>query len=81
MKKKNPNFRDYDTFFPNLPGFGPVPKTMRKNTESFENTVGKREIAQNEPLGKFSAIFIKFKIVICKLFKFKESKIRRLGKG
>ena len=27
---KIPNFRKNDTFFPNLPGFGPVPKTMGK---------------------------------------------------
>ena len=46
----------------------------------FENTVGKGEIARNEQfllfpkcfllLEKLSAIFIKFDIVICKLFQF-----------
>ena len=44
----------------------------------FEKAVGKREIASNEkfllfqsvfyPFGKLSAIFIKFEIVVCKLF-------------
>ena len=45
----------------------------------FENTVGKGEIARNEqfssfthsvfyPFRKLSAIFIKFKIVVCRLF-------------
>ena len=46
----------------------------------FENTVGKGEIARNEqfllfhgvfyPLEERSAIFIKFEIVVCKLFQF-----------
>ena len=46
----------------------------------FENTMGKGEIARNEqfllfpvffyPFGKLSAIFIKFKIVVCKHFEF-----------
>ena len=35
--------------------------------KSFENTVGKGEIAHN---GELSAIFIKFEIVVCKLFQF-----------
>ena len=45
---------------------------------SFENTVGKSEIARNEqfflshsvfyPFGELSAIFIKVEIVVCKLF-------------
>ena len=33
------------------------------------------------PFGDLSAIFIKFKIVSCKLFQFGRSKICRLGKG
>ena len=47
---------------------------------SFENTVEKGEIARNEqfllfpqcflPFGELSAIFIKVKIVVCKLFYF-----------
>ena len=42
----------------------------------FENTVGKGEIARNEQFLLFpqfrelSAIYIKFEIVICKLFQF-----------
>ena len=46
----------------------------------FENTVGNGEIARIEqfllfhsvfyPFGELSAIFIKFKIVVCKLFQF-----------
>ena len=46
--------------------------------KSYENTMGKGEIAHNEqfflfpqffhPFGELSAIFIKFEIVICKLF-------------
>ena len=46
----------------------------------FENTVGTGEIARNEqfllfhsvfyPFGYISAIFIKFEIVVCKLFQF-----------
>ena len=45
----------------------------------FENTVGKGEIARNEQfllfsvfylLGELPAIFIKFEIVVCKLFQF-----------
>ena len=48
--------------------------------KSFENTVGKREIARNEqfllspqcfpPFGKLSAIFIKFEFVVCRLFQY-----------
>ena len=48
--------------------------------KSFENTAGKGEIALNKqflishsvfyPLGELSAIFIKFEIVVCKLFQF-----------
>ena len=47
---------------------------------SFENTVGKREIACNKPFHlshsafcpfrRLSANFIEFKIVVCKLFQF-----------
>ena len=47
---------------------------------SFENTVGKGEIASNEqfllfpsvfyPVGELSAIFIEFTVVVCKLFLF-----------
>ena len=47
---------------------------------SFENNVGKGEIARNEqflfshivfnPFGELSAIFIKFEIVVCKAFQF-----------
>ena len=46
--------------------------------KSFENTVGKEEIALNElshgvfyPFSELSAIFIKFEIVVCKLFHFR----------
>ena len=50
-------------------------------SKSFENTLGKGEIARNEQISHFpavfcypfeelSAIFIKFKIAICKLFQF-----------
>ena len=46
--------------------------------KSFEKNEGKWEIARKEqfshsvfyPSGKFSAIFIKFEIVVCKLFQF-----------
>ena len=48
--------------------------------KSFENTVGKGEIAHNEQFllfpqcflsfGELSAIFLKFKFVVCKLFQF-----------
>ena len=51
--------------------------------KSFENTVGKGEIARNEqfllfpqcflPIEERSAIFIKFEIVICRLFQFWKS--------
>ena len=48
-------------------------------SKPFENTVGKGEIARNEQFfsfshsvfysfGYLSAIFVKFKIVVCKLF-------------
>ena len=54
--------------------------------KSFENTVGKGDIARNEhnvfyPFGELSTIFIKFEIVICKLLSLKESNICGLGKG
>ena len=59
---------------------------------SFENTVGKGEIARNEQfllshsvfylVIELSVVFIKFKIVVCKLsFSLEESGICRLGKG
>ena len=58
--------------------------------KSFENIVGKGEIARNKqfllfpqcflPVWRTSAIFIKFEIVVCKLSIWK-SKIWRLGKG
>ena len=48
--------------------------------KSFENTVGKGQIARNEQFllfqsvfrqfGELSAIFVKFKIVVCKVFQF-----------
>ena len=54
--------------------------SFRAELKSFENTVGKEEIAHNEqfllfpqcfkPFGELSAIFIRFEIVICKLFAF-----------
>ena len=60
--------------FPDNPGFLHVYST------SLENTVRKGEIARNEqfsfsqsvfsPFGELSAIFIKLKIVVCKLFQF-----------
>ena len=50
---------------------------MCLQNKSFENTVGKGEIARNEcshsvfnPFGEPSTIFIKFEIVVCKLFQF-----------
>ena len=36
MKKIIPNFRKKQHIFSNLPGFGLLPKTMRKNTEFLE---------------------------------------------
>ena len=48
--------------------------------KSFENNAGKGEIARNKqflffycafyPFGELTAIFINYKIVICKLFQF-----------
>ena len=59
--------------------------------KSFENTVGKEEIAHNGqfllfplcflPFGELSTIFLKFEIVSCKLFSLEDSKICCLGKG
>ena len=60
--------------------------------KSFENTVGKGEIARNEqfllfphsvfnPLGEFSAIFVKFEIVTRKLFQVGRALIFLFGKG
>ena len=54
--------------------------------QSFENTVGKGEIARNEqflffpqcffyPYGELSVLSIKSEIVVCKLFSLEESKI------
>ena len=63
----------------------PFPKQdlvfTRLQYKSFKNTVGKGEIALKEqfllfpqcffyPFGEVSAIFIKFKIVVCKVFQF-----------
>ena len=51
---------------------------MPLGNKPFENTVGKGEIARNEqfllthsvlnPFGYLSAIFVKYEIVVCKLF-------------
>ena len=59
--------------------------------KSFENTVGKGEIAHNEqfllypsvfyPSEELSAIFIKFEIVVCKLFQFGIVLNLSFGKG
>ena len=59
--------------------------------KSLENTVGKGEIAHDKQfflsqivfylLGKFSAIFINFKIVICRLFQFGKVEKLSFGKG
>ena len=59
--------------------------------KSFENTVEKEKllVTSNFSLfhsvfylfGELSAIFIKFKIVVCKLFQFEASEICYLGKG
>ena len=59
--------------------------------KSFENTVGKGEIAHNEQFllfhsvfylfGELSAIFIKFEISSAKSFSLKESKICHFWKG
>ena len=53
---------------------------MPLGNKPFENTVGKGEIARNEQfllfpvfstrLDKLAAIFVKFEIVVCKLFQF-----------
>ena len=44
---------------------------MSLGNEPFENTMGKGEIARNEQFPLFlSAIFVKFEIVVCKLFQF-----------
>ena len=62
--------------FPNKPWFLRVFTCLQY--KSFENTVGKGEIARNEqfllfpqsffyPFRELSAIFTKFKIVVCKL--------------
>ena len=58
----------------------PVFLRVCSSYKSFENNVVKGEIARNEqfllfpqcfyPSGELSAIFIKFKIVVCKLFRF-----------
>ena len=52
--------------FPNKPWF------LRVQYKSFENTVGNFFFSHSVsyPFGKLSAIFIKFKIVICKVFQF-----------
>ena len=63
----------------------PFPKQAlvftRLQYKSFENTVGKGEIARNEqflifpqsfiPDGRTFSIFIKFEIVVCNLFQFR----------
>ena len=60
--------------------------------KSFENTVGKGEIARDEQcllfpqsfytcLENFLPFFIEFKTVVCKLFSLEESKICRLVMG
>ena len=59
--------------------------------KSFENTVGKGEIVHNEqfllfhsvlyPFGELSVIFIKFEIVVCKLFEFGRVQKLLFGKG
>ena len=54
--------------FPNKPWFLQFKCLLYK---SFENTIGKREIAHNFSFSHFflpSTIFIKFEIVVCKLF-------------
>ena len=61
--------------FPNKPWF-----LLVYNYKSFDNTVGKGEIARHEqflifrsvfyPFGELSAVFIKFEIVVCKPFLF-----------
>ena len=53
---------------------------VSRNNKSSKNTVGKEEIGRNEQFllfpqcfytfGLHSATFIKFKIVVCKLFEF-----------
>ena len=52
--------------------------------KSFENTVGKGEIARNSvfyPSGELSAIFIDLKLSSAKYVSLEESKICRYGKG
>ena len=49
--------------------------------KSSEDTVGKGEIACNEQFGELPAIFIKFEIVICKVFQFRPVQNLFLWKG
>ena len=71
--------------FPNKPWF------LRVCSTSLLKTLGKGEIAHHKqfllchsvfyPIGELSAIFIKFRTVICKCFSLEESKILLFGKG
>ena len=59
--------------------------------KSFENTVGKRRNCTNTEFlifhnvfysfGELSAVFIKFEIVLCKLFQFRRAKNLPFGRG
>ena len=70
---------------------GLLPLSKTSPGLSFENTVGKGENARNEqflffplcflPVYKLSAIFMKFKIVLCKHFQFGSPKFVCLEKG
>ena len=85
------NFQSMDVLnwlnaFPNMPEFLRVCSTSRLKT-----LWGKGEIARNDqfllvpqwflPVWKPPVIYIKFEIVVCKLFEFGQSKMCRLGKG
>ena len=67
------------------------PCFLHLQSKSFENTVGKGEIAPNEqflfyptvfstPIGKLSAIIIKFGTVVCKIFQFRRVQNLSFGK-
>ena len=91
-KKNEPNLFTIFNPFPNKPCFLHACSTSLLKTllekekclqyKSFENTVGKGEIARFEqfllfaqcfvPFGELSVIFMKLEIVVCKLFQFEK---------
>ena len=80
----NPTFQFGIQLFPELDSWNPTFKilvrTLYLQFKSFENTVGKGEIALNKQIllfpqcfylfGELSGIFNKFEIVVCNLFQF-----------